>query len=138
MAEEKKQETLYSKENFYHALHIQESSGALKSKAGDDGKAIGPYQIWKPYFTDSKAAGKYPDIVEKVEGAKPVVDGYMKRHAKNDWSDSMTIDQVKKCARIHNGGPRGHTKQATVDYWNSFKTHLNKEKICKDNVACKD
>eukprot|EP01084_Bolivina_argentea_P174911 302944_1 len=128
--------TTYTKDNFYHALHLQESGGKLDAPTGDNGKALGPYQIWKVYFDDSRINGKYEDVVETMAGAKSVVDGYMKRYAKNEWSNCMTIDDVKKCARIHNGGPRGHKKSATQKYWTQYKSHLSHLKGCSNNSKC--
>eukprot|EP01111_Echinosteliopsis_oligospora_P010299 TRINITY_DN3176_c0_g1_i1.p1 TRINITY_DN3176_c0_g1~~TRINITY_DN3176_c0_g1_i1.p1 ORF type:complete len:116 (-),score=19.67 TRINITY_DN3176_c0_g1_i1:233-580(-) len=113
----------YTKEKFYQALHQVESSGKLSPPDGDSGKAIGPFQIWSVYWQDSNIGGSYDDV-RQLDTAKKCVDGYMKRYAKNEWSEQMSIADVEKCARIHNGGPKGYTKSSTDGYWAKFSSHL--------------
>merc|ERR1719410_189705 len=36
----------------------------------------------------------------------------------------MSLADVKKCARIHNVGPSGHTSSSTLEYWDKFKSYL--------------
>jgi hypothetical protein len=83
---------------------------------GDDGKALGRFQIWEVYWKDACEYDKslrsrpYTDVTDP-EYAKRVVIAYLSRYAQ-DWS----IDTV---ARIHNGGPRGATgkrRKATDGY----------------------
>ena len=83
---------------------------------GDDGRALGAYQIHKVYWLDAvehdpslKARGY--EAVSDRGYAERVVLAYLSRYAR-DWS----IDTV---ARIHNGGPRGATgtrRRATDGY----------------------
>ena len=35
-----------------------------------------------------------------------------------------TLADVKKAARIHNGGPRGHTRDSTLEYWKGVQKYL--------------
>jgi len=83
---------------------------------GDNGKALGRFQIWEVYWQDACEYDKslrsrpYSDVTDP-EYAKRVVIAYLSRYAP-DWS----IDTV---ARIHNGGPRGATgkrRRATDGY----------------------
>jgi hypothetical protein len=80
---------------------------------GDKGKALGAYQIHRSYWIDAtekdatlRALG-YESVTNR-EIAERVVIAYLTRYAP-DWK----IDTV---ARIHNGGPRGHKKDSTLDY----------------------
>ena len=83
---------------------------------GDDGRALGAYQIHRVYWLDAvehdpslKASG-YEAVTDRAY-AERVVLAYLSRYAK-DWS----IDTV---SRIHNGGPRGATgtrRRATDGY----------------------
>jgi hypothetical protein len=83
---------------------------------GDDGRALGAYQIHKVYWLDAvehepslKERG-YEAVTDRAY-AERVVLAYLSRYAK-DWS----IDTV---SRIHNGGPRGATgtrRRATDGY----------------------
>jgi len=80
---------------------------------GDGGKALGPYQIHYGYWFDAterdpalRALG-YQSVRDQAI-AERVVLAYLTRYAP-DWS-------LRTCARIHNGGPRGHRKPATLPY----------------------
>lgn len=84
---------------------------------GDGGKAIGRYQIHKAYWQDAvqfdpSIGGKYEDCKDPVYARKIVV-AYLSRYAPN-WN----IDTV---AGIHNGGPKGHLKNATKVYRRKVK-----------------
>lgn len=92
----------------------QVESGGNDQAVGDNGKAIGPYQIHRVYWQDAvdfdkRIGGSYEDCYDP-EYAKKVVRAYMKRYAPKDASDETY-------ARIHNGGPRGATIKATKPYW---------------------
>jgi hypothetical protein len=80
---------------------------------GDKGKALGAYQIHRSYWIDAtekdpalRALG-YESVTNR-EIAERVVIAYLTRYAP-DWK----LDTV---ARIHNGGPKGHRKESTLDY----------------------
>jgi hypothetical protein len=54
--------------------------------------------------------------------AERVVVAYMLRYcpqavADKDW---------ERLSRVHNGGPRGHRKQATVGYWRKVQEQLER------------
>ena len=121
-------EKTYTKEEFFSALHSVESGGKLQAPDGDNGKAIGPFQIWKAYFDDAKEHGKlkleYANC-RKLEHAKTVVGAYMARYEAASWSDRMTLAQVEACARAHNGGPSWRKKKEKTDkYWAKIKKEL--------------
>ena len=98
---------------------IQVESSGRDDAVGDNGNAIGCLQIWKPYWIDaterSGIGGTYKDCYNRAY-AKRIVDAYMKRYAKEAWTDPKRFN-AEKCARIHNGGPKGYTKKATEKYW---------------------
>jgi hypothetical protein len=98
---------------------IQVESSGRDDAVGDGGKAIGCLQIWQPYWYDatefSGIGGSYKDCYNRAY-AKRIVDAYMKRYAREAWT-STTKFNAEKCARIHNGGPKGHLKKATEKYW---------------------
>jgi hypothetical protein len=80
---------------------------------GDGGRALGPYQIHRGYWLD--ATERRPDLralgyqsVTDQAIAEQIVIAYLTRYAP-DWN-------VSTLARIHNGGPRGHKKTATLGY----------------------
>lgn len=89
---------------------------------GDGGKALGAYQIWHSYWLDAvehrpdlKARG-YQAVRDPVY-AREIVRAYMARYAPKNatWEDM---------ARIHNGGPKGHRKNATKAYWTKVQKTL--------------
>lgn len=89
---------------------------------GDNGKAIGIYQIHRAYWQDAvdhdpSIGGEYKDCFNP-EYARRIVIAYMDRYAPANASDETL-------ARIHNGGPRGHKKSATLKYWSKVKKKMN-------------
>jgi hypothetical protein len=108
---------------FLDAL-AQVESGGKDDAVGDRGKALGRYQIWRVYHTDAVAhapciGGAYKDVTSK-EYAERIVVAYLMRYA----SQAIKDQDWKKLARIHNGGPRGHTKWATLSYWRKVEKAL--------------
>lgn len=92
---------------------------------GDAGKALGRYQIWEIYWQD--AVEKCPDLsragyecVKDKVYAERILVAYMLRYAKKAIEDK----DFEKLSRIHNGGPKGHKKKATLPYWNKVNNIL--------------
>ena len=103
----------YTVDNLLDAMYAVES-GRGKNLVGDGGKAIGPYQIWREYWQDAvehdpSIGGEYKDCMNKAYAEK-IIRAYWKRYAPK----GATLEQL---ARIHNGGPKGHKRSATVKYW---------------------
>jgi hypothetical protein len=80
---------------------------------GDGGDALGAYQIHRSYWLDAtekdpalRALG-YESVTDRSV-AERVVIAYLTRYAPR-WD----LDTV---SRIHNGGPKGHTKNSTKGY----------------------
>lgn len=98
-------------DSFWRALHLVETSGRTGPIIGDGGKALGPLQIHRAYHADSRVAGDYSRCAD-LDYSKRVVSAYLQRYAPAAWA----AGDVKTLARIHNGGVRGASKQATVAY----------------------
>jgi hypothetical protein len=102
----------------------QVETGGCKDPAnavGDGGRAIGPFQIHQSYWQDAieydpSIGGVYADC-KSEEYARRVVLAYMSRYCKV-WTDANV-------ARIHNGGPAGHKRKATLGYWSKVQKHLD-------------
>jgi len=99
------------RDSFWRAIHLVETSGRTGPILGDGGAALGPLQIHKSYHTDSRVAGDYSRVSE-LDYSKRVATAYLKRYAPVAWA----AGDVETLARVHNGGPRGHLKQATKSY----------------------
>jgi len=107
------------------AIRVVESNNNPNA-VGDNGNAIGIYQIWDSYWRDatefSGIKGSYKDCYNPVYADK-IVRAYMKRYAKpRRLGREVTMEDI---ARIHNGGPNGYKKSATDKYWNKVKRVLN-------------
>lgn len=103
------------------AIHQVESSGSLNPPDGDGGNSIGPMQISRAYWKDAtdhdKTIGGVYEDCRKLEYSERVVRAYWDRYGGKNPTD-------EKLARIHNGGPNGHKKQATVGYWNKVRAAM--------------
>lgn len=102
----------------------QVESGGDDRAVGDGGNAIGAYQIWQVYHQDAtewcKAlAGTWADCYSRVHAERIVV-AYWHRYARTALRDGDN----EVLARIHNGGPKGHKKQATLGYWTKVQGAL--------------
>jgi len=107
---------------------IQVESNGQDDAVGDNGSAIGCLQIWKIYWLDaterSNIGGKYLDCFTRNYSIK-IFDAYMKRYAREAWTNPNKFD-AEKVARIHNGGPKGYKKTATLKYWKKVKILLDR------------
>ena len=126
-------ELLYGWSDVFQALRVVETGGqpnAGRGAIGDGGNAYGPYQIWMPYFADATERQyegiptqdiSWEDCLNDTYASEVVVLAYMRRYAKDEYfrlvDGTATLEDVEKIARIHNGGPRGHSKSATLGYW---------------------
>jgi len=111
----------YTHAEILAAIRMTETSGMEDPPDGDDGRAIGPFQIHEVYWIDSGLQGDYQDCRE-AEYAKRVIQAYMLRYVPAAWRrcDAEVI------ARTHNGGPRGQHKNATLRYWRRVATWLTR------------
>lgn len=110
-------------DTFLDAIEKVESRGNPNA-VGDNGDSIGAYQIQKAYWQD--AVENHPELkargyaaVKDRAYARMIIRAYMERYAPKGatWED---------LARIHNGGPKGYRKKATVKYWTKVQAALKK------------
>jgi len=98
-------------EAFWKALHQVETSGRLGAIKGDNGAALGPLQITRAFHKDSRVPGRYQQVAD-LAYARRVATAYYMRYTPQAWERG----DMETLARIHNGGPRGHQKAATLGY----------------------
>lgn len=90
---------------------------------GDGGRALGPFQIHRAYFDDSKVPGRYEDCRDP-QFARRVVVAYWQR-----WCpDALVHRDAQVLARVHNGGPNGAHKPATAGYWRKVELQLTSQR----------
>lgn len=99
------------------AIHWVESRCGRDKRDGDQGKAIGPYQIHRAYWADAMRimARKWPysdarDPAKARAATRAYLTHYESRGTPETW------------ARLHNSGPNWkHKKHLTNGYWAKVK-----------------
>lgn len=101
------------------AIHLHETAGG-KYYIGDGGASVGPFHIGRAYWQDGTAEGgvRWPYALawSRIH-AEWVMHWYWQRYG------ARTDEQR---ARMHNGGPRGHRRRATLAYWRAIKRRLRR------------
>jgi hypothetical protein len=97
---------------FIQAVHQVETGGRLGPILGDAGRALGPFQIHRSYWKDSGLPGRYEDCAN-YEYAVKVMTAVLNRYAPK----AVASQDLKTLARVHNGGPQGAKRTATLKYW---------------------
>lgn len=119
-------------EAFIAALRHVETGGKLGTTSstatlGDDGVSLGPLQIQDPYFKDAVELVdklQYSDVVHH-DKAVLVMLLYLYRYDRSSFYKlQLPLSVAEKWARIHNGGPTGARKKATLSYWERVKALL--------------
>lgn len=110
----------------YDAIKEVESGGDYKA-IGDNGKAVGAYQIHEIYVKDAnRISGKSYTLEERYDEKKSlemvkIVTTYYGNYYKKKTGKEVTPEII---ARIHNGGALGWNKSSTISYWNKVKSKL--------------
>ena len=119
------------------ALCIVESNGKTNAK-GDYSKrlkeyrAIGAFQLWKVYVDDvnnilknrgCKNRYKYSDRYNYRKSYEMVII-YLNHYGKVYEKKTGKKATFEVLSRIHNGGPKGYKKEATLEYWNKVQEIL--------------
>ena len=118
------------------AIRLVETGGEPRGGIGAKGdrdrhgnaRALGPFQIWKPYWQDaceysppSLRQQGYEAVLTSRDYSERIVRAYMKRYAKEALArlerGEGSLSDVERISRIHNGGPKGYLKDATLKYW---------------------
>jgi hypothetical protein len=111
---------------FLDAVRRVETGGlpnAGKGAVGDKGASIGPYQIQRAYHADARMkSGKYEDCSADASYSEQTMLAYFSRYAPK----ALESKDWETLARVHNGGPKGHTKKATLGYWAKVQKEMGK------------
>ena len=109
-------------EELLWAIKMVESGGDPNA-IGDDGEAVGAYQLWKIYVDDcNRIIGydrwTYDDRYNELQ-SMIMVRIYLRHYAtEKRLGHEPTVEDM---ARIHNGGPNGYKKASTLKYWEKVK-----------------
>jgi hypothetical protein len=110
-------------DDFFDALHWVEAERKVGPIKGDNGASLGPLQISKAYWQDSKVKGKYSDCANLIY-SKRVAIAYFRK-----WGGmALEMRDWEILARIHNGGPRGYRKQSTLKHWKKVREELYRDR----------
>ena len=106
----------------FNAIRHVETGGVANQRdaVGDKGRSIGPYQISRAYWTDSGVRGSWKRCKDQRH-AEAAMLAYWKRYCPK----ALRSGDFETLARVHNGGPAGHRKAATADYWKSVQARLD-------------
>jgi hypothetical protein len=110
---------------FLDAIRRVETGGlpaAGVGAVGDKGASIGPYQIQRAYWLDSRIFGEYRSCLKDAAYSERVMRAYWARYCPK----ALAAEDWETLARIHNGGPKGAKKTATVKYWDKVKKEMSK------------
>ena len=104
---------------FVRAIHSVESSGRTTGHIiGDGGKSLGPLQVSRAAWQDSRVGGRYEDVADLAVATR-VLRAYLQRYAPS----ALATENWEVCARVWNGGPRGMSR-ATLGYWRKVEGKL--------------
>lgn len=110
--------------SFFTALRSVETGGMAQPQdaVGDGGRSIGPYQISHAYWVDSGVSGEWMLCKDRAY-AEAVMLAFWKRYC----PEALRLKDFETLARVHNGGPRGHRKAATISYWQKIQVRLTQK-----------
>ena len=91
-----------------------------RDTVGDNGEAMGPFQIHHDYWKDSRVPGNYEQC-HNYNYSEKVVLAYWHRFA----PEALKNNDFEVLARVHNGGPNGWRNPATLGYWEKVKKALS-------------
>lgn len=114
-------------EKLLSAISTVESNGR-DDAIGDNGNAVGRYQLWEIYVDDvNRLIGDrrfaYQDRKDPA-CSKIIVLCYLQHYGALYQKRTGKVATEEVLARIHNGGPRGYAKTATKVYWSKIQKHL--------------
>jgi len=121
----------YSEWNrFLGALRRVETGGAPADgvgTVGDNGKALGAFQIHSGYYKDACGYdktlvldGTYQKCLTNTEYSERVVRAYVRRYLPKNGTPEMA-------ARMHNGGLYGYRKDCTLKYAEKFNKEFGEK-----------
>ena len=105
---------------------IMVESGGRPDAIGDGGKAVGILQIHMSYLHDVNRIIASKKIFhdrdrKNVKKSMEMARAYLVYYGKHYERKNNKVADYEILARIHNGGPYGWKKEATLKYWDKVK-----------------
>lgn len=114
-----------SLDDLLDAIEWVESKGD-KDAIGDNGNAVGPYQIWKIFVDDVNRIKKLN--TSKYDTFLPYKYEHRTHFGLSRQMASIYLNHyggtLEEMARKFNGGPQGHKKESTKAYWLKVKARM--------------
>ena len=104
------------------AAMMMVESGGDPAAVGDGGRALGCLQIHDGIVQDVNR--RYGASYKHKDALNPLLAPYICKLYLTMYAPQDATPEI--CARIWNGGPRGHMTGATVKYWNKVRAKLEK------------
>jgi hypothetical protein len=145
VVESEVQEPLFSWSDVYTTMQLVETGGepnAGVGAVGDDGNALGPYQIHYSYYLDAvehaqNVVGRLPSsyryeyCLDAVDFSQWIVQLYVMRYSPEQAAQldrkQATLADLELVFRKHNGGPKGDQSPSTEQYWLKAQQLLNNQ-----------
>lgn len=105
---------------------IMTESSCNEKAVGDNGASYGPLQIQECVIQDvRRISGDFTithDMAFDISEAIRICRVYLKHYCRADRVGRTPT--FEDAARMWNGGPNGHKKKATSEYWQKVNKHL--------------
>ncbi|MBE3100350.1 MAG: hypothetical protein IMZ44_24790 [Planctomycetes bacterium] len=102
------------------AIRMEESRDGADTRDGDQGRAIGPYQIWHIYWRDARMPdGEYEDCRDEPYARRVVLSVWRRRAP-----EALAAVDPRPLARVHKGGAGGASDPRTLDYARRIERRL--------------
>ena len=128
--EEQATDSAFTFEDLLDAIEWVESKGDAGA-IGDNGEAVGAFQISKIYVDDVNRIGKLKNKDKYLSSTKWEYYHRRSRTCSRHMANTYLLHYggtFEEMARKHNGGPRGHLKGSTKPYWLKVKSRMESVK----------
>jgi len=103
----------------------QVESGGDPAAVGDGGRSLGAYQISLAYWADGGGRRERWRLDARDDAAcRSIIRAYWRRYC----PAALAGEDLQTLARVHNGGPTGARKAATLPYWRAVRAELERQR----------
>jgi len=108
----------------------QVESGNRADAIGDNGRAVGAYQMWKICVDDvNRIVSSHHTVPDRhMFTYSDRINPTLSRSMCRIYITHYGRGDLERMARCFNGGPRGHLKAATLPYWKKVKAEMERNR----------